>query len=61
MTPAELRAIRKRLGLTGAALAEMLGVTDRTIRRWEAGTVPISKPAIFLIGHIQEAAGNSSP
>jgi len=41
MTPAELRVVREWLGLTGEWLAEGLGVQDRTVRRWEAGTSPI--------------------
>ena len=32
-----MRAIRKRLGLTQAALAELFEVDIRTVRRWEAG------------------------
>lgn len=38
MTPAELRVARERLGLTGDAIAQLLDVEGRTLRRWEAGT-----------------------
>ena len=38
MTPAELRVARERLGLTGDAIAKLLDVEGRTLRRWEAGT-----------------------
>jgi len=41
MTPAELRVVREFLGLSSAALAEILGVSDRTVRHWEAGKHPI--------------------
>lgn len=41
MTPAELRVVREFLGLSSAALAKYLGVSDRTVRHWEAGKHPI--------------------
>jgi len=33
----ELRECRLRAGLTQVELASLLGVTDRTVKRWEAG------------------------
>jgi len=44
MTGSELRHIRKRLGLTQAALAERLAVTPTTVARWERGELPIHEP-----------------
>ena len=41
MTPAELKVVREFLGLSSAALAKYLGVSDRTVRHWEAGKYPI--------------------
>jgi len=41
MTPAELKVVREFLGLSSAALAKYLGVTDRTVRHWEAGKYPV--------------------
>lgn len=38
MSPAELRMVREAVGLTQEDLAVWLGVADRTVRRWEAGT-----------------------
>jgi len=35
----QIRAFRKRLGLTQAALAERLGVPQPTVARWETGLV----------------------
>ena len=35
----QIRAFRKRLGLTQAALAERLGVPQPTVARWESGLV----------------------
>ena len=50
VTPTELKAIRKRLGLSTRALAEVLRISDqRTIRRWEAGDNPISGPASIVL------------
>lgn len=41
MTGGELQTIREYLGLTGEQLAALLEVTPRTVRAWEAGTIPI--------------------
>lgn len=40
MSGAELRARREYLGLTGEALARLLGVNSRTERSWEQGRDP---------------------
>jgi transcriptional regulator with XRE-family HTH domain len=37
MTPADLHAWRKRLGLSQAAAAEALGCGRRSLQQWEAG------------------------
>lgn len=50
MTPAELKAIRKRYGLTIRGLADLLRIRDeKTIRRWESGEVPVSGPASIVL------------
>lgn len=36
-TPEEIVSARKLAGLTQAEAAAMLGYTERTVRRWEAG------------------------
>lgn len=41
MTPAELKVVREFLGMSGAALAAYLKVSDRTVRHWEDGKYPI--------------------
>ena len=41
MTKDELRAIRERMKLTQAELAEKLGVASNTVARWEQGKRPI--------------------
>lgn len=49
MTPADLKATRKALGLTQAALAERLKVTRSTVWRWESGAVPPEHPEILRL------------
>ncbi|MFA7478750.1 MAG: hypothetical protein WC184_12825 [Acidimicrobiia bacterium] len=41
MTPAELVVIAGWLGLDQRALAEIVGVSERSVRRWTQGTHPI--------------------
>lgn len=41
----DLRADRRRLGLTQAALAARLGVTPNTIARWERGEIQMARAA----------------
>ena len=55
MTPTEFKAARRGLGLSQNALAARMGVTGRTIRRWEAGTIPIPGPVIVLMGYFAKA------
>ncbi len=43
MTGTELRRLRKRAGLSQAALAKRAEVAARTIIRWETGQTPIPK------------------
>jgi transcriptional regulator with XRE-family HTH domain len=49
MNGKELRGIRRRLGLSGRQLGEIIGVTQNTIARWERGEVSIGQPAARLI------------
>jgi len=37
LTPAEIRGIRERYGLTQAELARLMGFGERSIKRWEKG------------------------
>ncbi len=41
MTPADLRQIRKQLGLNQAELAARLGRHPQTISKWERGAEPL--------------------
>lgn len=49
MTAEELRSARRDLGLSGAALAKRIGVTDRAVRRWEAGDREVPGPLAALL------------
>lgn len=50
MTPAEFRAARESLGLTGEALARVLHVNgSRIIRKWEAGEARVPGPVEVLM------------
>ncbi len=52
MTPDAIKAARKRLGFTQSELAEALRMGangGRTVRRWEAGEMPITGPAAVAI------------
>ena len=50
MTPATIKAIRNRAGLSANQLASLLRISDgRTIRRWESGDVPVTGPASIIL------------
>ncbi len=48
MTGAELKELRKKLGLSLAAVSRQLEVSARTIARWESGKQKIPEGAIKL-------------
>jgi len=47
--PDKVRQIRKESGLTQVALAKGIGVSDRTIKRYEAGTVEPTLSALLTL------------
>lgn len=53
MTPDQIKAARRELGMTQAQLAARLRLAEssgpRTVRHWESGTVPITGPASVAI------------
>lgn len=55
-TPADIRVRREALGLTQAWIAERLGVDDRAVRRWEAGTRPIPLALVDLLEEGEDRA-----
>ena len=49
MTPTELKQARQSLGLTQLQLAEWMGVSDRTVKHWEAGSRNADATAVLLL------------
>lgn len=48
MNELDVKAIRKKLGLTQKKLAEKLGVAEATVQNWERGlTIPATKYSIL--------------
>ena len=56
LSPDTLRQLRSERGLTQAALAEQLGVTDKAVSKWETGR---GLPDIALIEPLAQALGCS--
>lgn len=60
MTPAEVSAARKLLGLSQSELAERLRMGangERTVRRWERGETPITGPASVALSLLVKLHG----
>lgn len=49
LTGREVRFLRQEMLLSQASLAKLLGVTEQTVHRWEAGKTDVPKPAEALI------------
>jgi putative zinc finger/helix-turn-helix YgiT family protein len=64
LSSADIRRVRLDLGLTQAGLASLLGVGDKTVTRWETGTVIQSRMADhfvrLLAAHPEIAAGTGA-
>ena len=54
MTGHEVRRIRKRLGLSQAALAKEVGVNVNSVARWERGELGIRESAARLMRLLDE-------
>jgi len=54
LTPEQVRAIRRKLGLTQPDFERLLGVGTNTVVRWERGTVPQSAAADSLLRLLDE-------
>lgn len=59
LTPAELRAARESLGLTGDHLSKLLAVNPRTLRSWEQGRDPIPGRIRPEIAELKEATSKA--
>lgn len=45
-----LKWLRKTAGLRAADLADLLGVTAKTVSRWETGETPIDRATLLTLG-----------
>lgn len=53
-TGIEFRARREALGLGQSALADLLGVTQPSVARWESGARPIPKGVLAELGELED-------
>lgn len=56
MTPKQAKRLRTSAGLTQAALADRMGVSQVTVARWETGVRPIAEAYARLMGFVCEQA-----
>ena len=49
MTPRDIKAARRTLGLSVSGFAALVGASPRTVRRWEKGTLQPSPDKIETI------------
>ncbi len=54
MTPAEIKRLRKRLGLSQADFAYAAGISVRTLQGWEAGRKKPDGPAAAYLRHLDK-------
>lgn len=52
MTPAEYRSAIEQLGLSQVAAAKLLGVDERTSRRWVSGERDVPAPAARFLQYL---------
>lgn len=53
MKPEEIKALRKRLGITTDRLGTLLGVRGDTVRHWECGARRPGEPTVRLMRIIE--------
>jgi DNA-binding transcriptional regulator YiaG len=57
MTPAELKSIRRSLGLSAEAFARLVRIASgRAVRRWEAGDRDIPGPVTVIAEGLRDSA-----
>lgn len=52
--PAEIKSIRNRLGITQAVLAELMGVSIKTVEAWEGGRNMPEGPARRMLAMLRD-------
>jgi putative transcriptional regulator len=61
MAPEEIKALRERLGFTQEELAQKLGVSVRTVSRWETGDKSPSRLARAQLERLTRRRGPKAP
>ena len=49
MSPEDFKVLIKQTAMTRTALADILGITRLTLRKWERGVFPAPKMAIIIL------------
>jgi len=57
-SPERIKSLRQRLGLSQKAFAKQLGVSLRTVQRWERGESKPSKMALFHLALLLKEVEN---
>jgi len=53
MMPEQVKALRKKTGLTQEQFARVVGVTGRTVSGWETGKTKVSPLALVALRQIE--------
>jgi transcriptional regulator with XRE-family HTH domain len=61
MTPPQLRAIRKAMGLTQAEFGDRIKMAGNSVARMERGEMIITAPMALLISYVAREAGVDTP
>jgi len=54
MTSAQVKALRKRLGLTQSKFADLVGVHVVTVKKWETGKQTVGRLAAHVMAMLAE-------
>jgi len=56
MKGSQMKAARKKLGLTQVKMCRLLGVSRATLARWEAGQIPVPHAVEMLVPRLVKEA-----
>ena len=56
MKGSQMKAARKKLGLTQMKMCRLLGVSRATLTRWEAGQIPVPHAVEMLVPRLVKEA-----
>ena len=57
LTATDIKLIRKKLKITQSNLAELAGVSVKTVERWESGQTEVKGPIVTLLCILREHPG----